>query len=572
MAGVGVVPNLLITGGLDPFCLPEEADPLSQVCDRFRFAVDVPPKWFSRNNLGLKVSIQWPDPGNKLLLVVYKDGQPVGYGWGANPEVVVLVDPAGEYEVVVDPILATSPTGYTGKLAVVPLPKVKGPPPLGGPAAFRALRVAERDGARPPANVKAAYAGAPLRLKARPIGHGSGEPTLGYDQDGRTYWASMNRERTTTININSYVMVSEPGGGFADISAGARDVQQSTNDPFVWVDPDHGRAFWMNMIQVNGQAISFTDDRGKTWTSTLTSAGGGVDDHASLVTAVVPEGVDLPLLDPDFPKLVHYCSNAITHVGCARSVDGGKTFTAAGSPLTENIAGCASVTTDHLAADREGRLFLGSGACGPALVAVSEDAGTTWTTHTVSDRIGVGGHDVATAVDSAGNVYAGWVDDQNSLPYVATSRDHGRTWSDPLMVAAPGDHEIGMLTLAAGDAGRLSVGYMATTTNNPGDQTRPFTYRMAVSTEMLRPNPLFVSDVVTLPTGTKVLNRAGQSGLRDFLDQQLNPRTGRAGGTTGTSCLGKCLQDPKTPSDVADPLGYVVEQVSGPLLAAPRRR
>lgn len=570
VAGAGAVPNLLITGGLDPFCLPEEADPLGQVCDRFHFDVDVPRGWFARNGLALKVAIEWPDPGNKLLLVVYKDGEPVGYGWGSNPEVVVLLDPLGAYEVVVDPMLNTSPTSYTGTIGMIPLPKASGPPSLGGPAAFRAVRVADLDGARPPSNVKAAYSGPPLMLRAHPVGHGAGEPSMGFDPEGRAYWASMNAEQPTTMNTHSYIMVKDRKGAFTDISAGARDVQQSTNDPFVWVDPDLGRVFWMNMVQVNGQVISYSDDQGKTWTSTVASAGGGVDDHASLVTAVVPEGVSVPTLDPAFPKLVHYCSNAITRTACARSSDGGQTFQSVGTPLLENATGCASVTADHLSADREGRLYLGSGACGRPLVAVSEDAGATWTTHAVTDAIGVAGHDVATATDSARNVYAGWVDDQNSLPYVATSRDHGRTWSTPMLVAAPGDHEVSMLTLAAGDAGRLSVGYMGTTTDNLGDQTRPFTYRMSVSLDALAARPLFVSNVVTLPTGTKVLSKGGTGNLRDFLDQQLNPRTGRAWGTTGTSCIGACLKDRKTPGDLRDPLGYAVEQVSGPQLAAPR--
>jgi hypothetical protein len=127
-----------------------------------------------------------------------------------------------------------------------------------------------------------------------------------------------------------------------------------------------------------------------------------------------------------------------------------------------------------------------------------------------------------------------------------------------------------MLTFTAGDTGRVSGGYVATTTDNAGDATRPFTYRMAVTTNMLDALPLFVSDVVTLPTGTKVLAKGGGGELADFLDQQLDPRTGRAWGTTGASCTGKCLTDAKTENNLRDALGYAVEQVSGPLLATPR--
>ena len=68
-------------------------------------------------------------------------------------------------------------------------------------------------------------------------------------------------------------------------------------------------------------------------------------------------------------------------------------------------------------------------------------------------------HEVATAVDDGGNVHATWIGD-DLMPLYAYSRDRGDTWSDPMMVAAPGVQETGFPTIFAGSEGRVVVGYI----------------------------------------------------------------------------------------------------------------
>ena len=112
---------------------------------------------------------------------------------------------------------------------------------------------------------------------------------------------------------------------------------------------------------------------------------------------------------------------------------------------------------------------------------MSGDEGLTWERVRVADiGMAVGPtleeHEASVAVDRDGNLYYAWIA-TDRLPYLVTSRDGGRTWSAPRMMAAPGVNEAWNVTLDVGDPGRIAFSYIGTT-NSPGG---PFCVRTTSS-------------------------------------------------------------------------------------------
>ncbi len=99
---------------------------------------------------------------------------------------------------------------------------------------------------------------------------------------------------------------------------------------------------------------------------------------------------------------------------------------------------------------------------GAVRVAVSRDAGATWTEHEVA-RVETrfdGVWPVAGAADEAGNMYVAWSADdgeQGSRVWLASSSDGGVTWSSPTDLSGPGFHALPWVA-ARGD-GTVAVGW-----------------------------------------------------------------------------------------------------------------
>lgn len=568
--------------GVEPTCAPANADQAHATCDHFALTVDVPASYWKRHPGGVKVTASWADPNDKLEIAAYDEkGNFVGWGLSGGASSVVIKNAHGTYDIVVVPMLAPTPTSYVGFARIISVPPPAKHPSLGGPVAYRASPVPRLDPDHPPANKPVHYAGAPLRLVAHPVRPGAVEPTIGVDKHGTVYF----NVRDTGVEVPTQGHVSPPrvyrstdaGGKWRETGdIGADNEHFATGDPYLYVDRDYGRVFWADLIPTGyptGAFLSFSDD-GETWTNGAVSLP-GVNDHETIVTAPAPKGSGLVALDPSFPKVVYYCVNQVSGTGCTRSLDGGRTFERVGEPLIENTLGCAVSTTGHLSSDRDGRIFLASSGCNVPLVGHSDDGGVTWTDVVVTRKIRAAYHDVETATDAAGNLYALWGGDDPSLPYLSVSRDHGNTWSTPVMVAAPGVHEASMLTLTAGARGHVAIGMVATTVADPGDNLRPWSYRVAVTQNALATSPTFVSNVATLSdTGERVVSRGTCCyGMYDFLD--LKPGAAPdmpVWGSLSVACVKECVTKPVLPDGEDSPnnqrpgYGYAVQQVSGPSL------
>ena len=78
--------------------------------------------------------------------------------------------------------------------------------------------------------------------------------------------------------------------------------------------------------------------------------------------------------------------------------------------------------------------------------AISRDEGASWQ-HQLVAHTKVGDlYTTSVATDSSGSVYIAWIAGKGrvgagvsvtGLPYLTISRNHGRTWSKPIMIAAP---------------------------------------------------------------------------------------------------------------------------------------
>jgi len=75
-------------------------------------------------------------------------------------------------------------------------------------------------------------------------------------------------------------------------------------------------------------------------------------------------------------------------------------------------------------------------------------------------------HEAGVRVDSHGTIYYVWVA-HDRLPYLAVSRDAGRTWSAPVMFGPPGVRQAWNPTIDIAPSGRIAMSYMAST-NAPG--------------------------------------------------------------------------------------------------------
>ena len=169
-------------------------------------------------------------------------------------------------------------------------------------------------------------------------------------------------------------------------------------------------------------------------------------------------------------SVVYVCGNSPFEVSgpgrlCFRSTDGGVTFSPAGYvfPSASQPAVCSPLAANNGSVGPDGTVYQPVSCSDASYVAVSTDEGSTYTWHQVPGAPGAGtslsGFSFQAATDTAGNVYALW--SQADHLSLSVSRDHAKTWSQPMDLQAPGQQKIGLPQLAAGGPGHVGVGYYA---------------------------------------------------------------------------------------------------------------
>ena len=213
--------------------------------------------------------------------------------------------------------------------------------------------------------------------------------------------------------------------------------------------------------------------------------------------------------------------------------------------------------------------YGGATSGGPPMIAVSEDGGSTWETYEVAPEPESSINHTAVETDSAGNVFYVWHDEREKLPYLAVSRDFGKTWGKPMMIAPPGVHDTNFPIIAAGDPGKIAITFPGSSVDDQEDESRPWHAWMTVSTNALDANPLFVANIAN-PANDPIHRGTCDGrcdGMFDFLDLQLSLKDGTAWGTFTDTCTpGNDCHIDRSAGLATDAEGVAVRQLYGPKL------
>ena len=382
-----------------------------------------------------------------------------------------------------------------------------------------------------------------FRTGVKPVG----EPNIGIDKGGVIWVSAMER-----------VVRSTDGG--KTWPAAVLEGHVATLDPYLYVDPATSRVFKSDLAGTC-QVLSWTDYRSGQWSHAPAAC--NQSDHQSIAAGPPPPGVTTS----GYPNVVYNCSQTLGYngysfaTGCARSLDGGLTWAPTGtyafadpSPYGVGEGSGDAGVPGHCNGDNGpiyvapyGRLFVPRGWCNQPWLAWSDDGGTTWTRVEVA-KIGMntstsGGfgfvapgsgqsdHEAAVVADKAGNVYYLWMA-KDRLPYLAVSRDRGRTFGPPMKVAPPGVKEAWGPALDIDAKGRLAMAFMGST-DSPGKpwtgsyRDTTFTGYLGLVTRPADKKPLIWAGPVTRADAPFVFGACGpgrcNDGVLDFIDVAIAP-------------------------------------------------
>ena len=421
---------------------------------------------------------------------------------------------------------------------------------------------------------------------ARSLLHRTGElgyePSLGLLRDGSVLVTAAKVTNTGARVIWGPMVLRsrDRGASFQEVSpvVGGQRAHVISNDPYLYAEPRTGRVFSTNLVGAFCPQIARSDDGGATWANNpLTCT--HVADHQSLFG-----GPPVSSKPTGYPHVLYYCAASLgaqdraAASACQKSTDGGSTFVSTrGLPFRPTLMdgpGGNAIYCDGLlgqgAVGPDGAVYLPKN-CRDPLLLVSRDEGDSWETIKIPTSLGVNtdtygkpDHESSVAVDAKGVVHLSWVG-RDRLPYLVSSRDGGRTWTRPLMVAPPGVVETNLPALAVTPGGRVAVAYLGSTTS-PG---RPFpndsncaaptstgpcgggkayadvTWNgyVTVTDTPLSADPIFTSASVNAPSDPLIVGECGPFRCQqqyDFIDVQLD-----AVGTPWAAFMDGCNSDRK---------------------------
>jgi len=383
-----------------------------------------------------------------------------GEGSSGNPpgvaEIVVLANPvAGVHTVSGAPFAVGAPYSATAVF------ELGAPPPPPPPPGSQAVKMFQYD---PPAGV----------------GGSAGEPSIGVARLGTQHIPNaamyigglevlrMTRDACLSSSrqeTDVWVDKTAPNNGLA------------TLDPILFSDFRTGRTF-ASQLGPKCSLMSFSDDDGESW---LPSQGCGINagvDHQSVGGGPFPPGD--PIGGVGYPDATYYCSQDAAIAQCALSRDGGLTFGPA-VPIY-NVTQCGGIH-GHVKVAPDGTVYVPNKNCqGVQGAAVSTDAGLTWMVRTVPGSAS-GETDPSLDLGPDNKIYFAY---SAGSTYVATSMDHGQTWSAPINLgAAFGIANSVFPEATAGDTGRAAVAFLGTAGTGSvygTDTTLPVEWHLYVAT------------------------------------------------------------------------------------------
>lgn len=407
-------------------------------------------------------------------------------------------------------------------------------------------------------------------------GFGAGEPTIGTTNEGNIFYVALPSASSKVLRS------SDQGATWEDVNPrlpSGQETHRISLDPYIHVDDSEGadRIFTIDLT-VACSYMSFSDDEGESWITNPLACGRPVNDHQTLFS-----GPSKTSPTVNYPNALYYCWNDVASSACSKSLDGGLTFSPTGFPAYRGVGDDAELCGGihgHGHVDSAGNVYLPRDYCGQPYLAISRDEGLTWETVQVATNgmpVNCGYTsctDPSIATDRKGNIYFMWIA-RNHLPHLAISRDDGKTWSKPMMIAPPGVKDANLPTLDVSAPGKIAFGYYGST-NSPYQRCREkcetkdyakttWNGYMAVSANALDKNPVFYSTTVNDPRDPLKRQRCGPgrcgTGVYDFMDIKIS-NTGEVWAAFVDACTTICGTKEGTADIGKD--GIVGHLVGGP--------
>jgi hypothetical protein len=359
-------------------------------------------------------------------------------------------------------------------------------------------------------------AGARLPIAcASETGYATSESTIAVAGDGTLIYSPAQTENSLTRSLD--------GGASWNLTYPANEQPTTlwnTTDAYVIADRRTGRVFWARatgpvrsegslggagllLAAAYGFQVYSSADNGKSWgTADYSTAPTG--DWEKVFVGPPPPASTGAAQPVGYPDVVYLCANSPLEVSgpgrlCYKSLDGGATFTIDGysSPTASNPPdSCPPLDFNTGVVDSSGTTYQPVDCQRSAYVLVSHDEGSSYSWIPEPDAptgTPTSGTNLKLAVDAGNNLYALWT--AGGLPYMAVSRDHARSWSRPLMIAAPGLTDAQLPSISAGASGHVGITYYAST--NPNAQL--LSAYITQTSDALSPQPLFYSAALNDP-------------------------------------------------------------------------
>ena len=289
------------------------------------------------------------------------------------------------------------------------------------------------------------------------IGETTFEPTLGVTSAGEIVFTNYRGtgDGTHIIRSRDMGLSWEDVGPFNPVFPSGQ--VPNSNDPYVYVDPWTDRIVKFDMHALTAMFVEYSDDGGDSWSVPFSAEGYySPQDHQSIASMPDVGGIGF------YETIYVFCINTgLSTAGpqCSRSLNGGQAWDVQRPGYPVGVVQCSGLHA-HLVGSPDGAVYRGNPSCDGPAVYRSVDGGFTWTEHTITTEVQSAGHEVATAVDAAGNLYAHWIGAGENQAWFAASQDQGDTWTEPMMVIPPGVDWAGFPTITAGDDGRVAIGYI----------------------------------------------------------------------------------------------------------------
>lgn len=335
--------------------------------------------------------------------------------------------------------------------------------------------------------------------------------TIGVTRGGAIFFASLeqNADGVRAIAEPSLLARStDQGKSWERIVPGGGPVSpHGSLSTWLRVDPRTSRLWYATPTAPCGATVSWSDDDGTTW-STNRNIGCPAQGGVAMVEGPAPPDTPQP---QGYPHVAYYCANSQdgdeSVLVCHKSLDGGGSWQSTGSspdpvPAQEGCRPEQLRTTRGGDVGPDGVLYFPTFSCDRKVLglAVSRDQGRTWTRSKALDTEIEDLYPPALAIDADGTIYVAWRG-ARGLPYLTVSRDSGRSWRTPMMIAPPGVDAMRRLGIVARGRGHILVSYLAST-----DGGASFDAYMTESRNAADPDPTFWSATANDPA-TSVLDR-----------------------------------------------------------------